>query len=460
MSRFPITVRIAALTALLSVATALALAALVWQQTHDDAIDVLRRDATEQAATLASIHRTGGMPALTAAIAEASADDSDDSLVALVVDAQGRRRIGVGPDRLRGTPRAGFAIGVIATAAPWRESEAGIVIRPIGHDYLVAGRLLNDWERTQRAIERALLWAIAAAILLGVAGGMIVSRYVARRVDRIAGVVDGAAAGDMSRRVGLRRVGGDAFDRLGARVDGMLERIERLVGELRVVTDSVGHDLRSPLMRLRSRAEQAATAADPAQRDGALAGVLAEADIMLRMLSTLLEISRAEAGGAGTFQHVDLVAMLDELGELYAPVAEDTGATLEIELPDEPPGALPVHRELLSQALANLIDNALKYAPGTRIRLSLARAPGGCVALAVADEGPGIAEAERAAALARFGRLDAARGLSGAGLGLALVDSVARLHGGRLDLGDNGPGLIATIELPGDRSGVKDASAK
>lgn len=454
MNRLPITVRIAALTALLSVVTALALAALVWQQTHDDAIDVLRRDATEQAATLASVHRTGGMPALAAAIAEAS-DDSDDSLVALVVDAQGRRRLGVGPDQLRGAPRAGFEIGVIGTEAPWLGSEAGVVTRPIGRDYLVAGRLLNDWERTQRAIGRALMWAIAAAILLGIAGGMIVSRYVARRVDRIADVVDSAATGELSRRVGLRPAGGDAFDRLGARIDGMLERIERLVGELRVVTDSVGHDLRSPLMRLRSRAEQAATAADPGQRDSALAGVLAEADIMLRMLSTLLEISRAEAGGAATFQHVDLAALIDELGELYAPVAEDAGAVLEVELPGEPLAPLPVHRELLSQALANLIDNALKYAPGQRIVLSLARTAGG-VALAVADEGPGIPEDERATALARFGRLDAARGQAGAGLGLALVDSVARLHGGRLDLSDNRPGLIATIELPA----AKGAPAK
>ncbi len=448
MNRLPVTVRIAALTALLSIATALALAILVWQQTHDDAIDVLRRDATEQAATLASVHRSGGVVALTAAIDEASADD--DSLVALVVDAKGRRRIGVGPVQLRSAPRAGFAIGVIGADAPWSASEAGTVTRPLGHDYLVSGRLLNDWERTQRAIERALFWAIAAAILLGVVGGMIVSRYVARRVDRIADVVDGAAAGDMSRRVGLRRTGGDAFDRLGARVDGMLERIERLVSELRVVTDSVGHDLRSPLMRLRSRAEQAAAAADPAQRDTALTGVLAEADIMLRMLSTLLEISRAEAGHAGTFQRVDLAEILEELGELYAPVVEDAGATLSVELPAEPLSARPVHRELLSQALANLIDNALKYAPGTQIRLSLARTPGGGIALSVADEGPGIAEADRAAALARFGRLDGARGQSGAGLGLALVDSVARLHNGRLSLGDNSPGLVAAIDLPGD----------
>lgn len=450
MNRLPITVRIAALAALLSIATALALAALIWQQTHEDAIGVLRRDAAQQADTLASVHRTGGIRALDAAIAEISADDPDNSLVAAVVDAQGRRRVGVGPDRLLRPLRPGFAIGVIGTGAPWSRSEAGVELRPLGRDYLVAGRLLNDWERTQRAIERALFWAIGAAVLLGIAGGVILSRYVARRVDRIAAVVEGAAAGDMSRRVGLRPAGGDAFDRLGARVDGMLERIERLVGELRVVTDSVGHDLRSPLMRLRSRAEQAAAAGDPALRDAALAGILSEADTMLRMLSTLLEISRAEAGGAATFQRVDLAAMLDELGELYAPVAEDAGATLEVMLPARPIDPFPVHRELLSQALANLIDNALKYAPGTRIVLSLAAASGGGMAITVADGGPGIAEAERSEALARFGRLDSARGSPGAGLGLALVESVARLHGGRLVLGDNRPGLVATIMLPAD----------
>lgn len=450
MNRLPITVRIAALAALLSIATAIALAALVWQETHEDAIGVLRRDAAQQSDTLASVHRTGGIRALDAAIAEISADDPDNSLVAAVVDAQGRRRVGVGPERLTRPLRPGFEIGVIGSGDPWSQSEAGVELRPLGRDYLVTGRLLNDWERTQRAIERALFWAIAAAVLLGIAGGVILSRYVARRVDRIAAVVEGAAAGDMSRRVGLRPTGGDAFDRLGARVDGMLERIERLVGELRVVTDSVGHDLRSPLMRLRSRAEQAATTGDSAQRDMALAGVLSEADIMLQMLSTLLEISRAEAGGAGTFQRVDLAAMLEELGELYAPVAEDAGAALEVALPEQPPGNFPVHRELLSQALANLIDNALKYAPGTAIALRLARLPSGEIALAVTDRGPGIAEGERAEAVARFGRLDAARGRPGAGLGLSLVDSVARLHGGRLELSDNRPGLVATIVLPAD----------
>jgi signal transduction histidine kinase len=451
VKRLPITVRIAALAALLSIATALALAALIWQQTHEDAIGVLRRDAAQQADTLASVYRTGGIHALDAAIAEISADDPDNSLVAALVDAQGRRRIGVGPDRLARPLRPGFAIGVIGSGNLWSQSEAGVELRALGRDYLVTGRLLNDWERTQRAIERTLLWAIVAAALLGIVGGVILSRYVARRVDRIATVVEGAAAGDMSRRVGLRSTGGDAFDRLGARVDGMLERIERLVGELRVVTDSVGHDLRSPLMRLRSRAEQAATAGDPAQRDAAIAGVLSEADIMLRMLSTLLEISRAEAGGgAAAFQRVDLATLLNELGDLYAPVAEDAGATLEVALPAEPPGALPVHRELLSQALANLIDNALKYAPEAAIVLRLARLPAGETALSVADRGPGIAEAERAEALARFGRLDAARGRPGAGLGLSLVDSVARLHGGRLELGDNAPGLVAIIVLPAD----------
>jgi signal transduction histidine kinase len=450
VNRLPITVRIAALAALLSIATAIALAALIWQQTHEDAIGVLRRDAAQQTDTLASVYRTGGIHALDAAIVEISADDPDNSLVAAVVDAQGRRRIGVGPDRLARPLRPGFEIGVIGSREPWSKSEAGVELRPLGRDYLVAGRLLNDWERTQRAIERALFWAIAAAVLLGIAGGVILSRYVARRVDRIAQVVEGAAAGDMSRRVGLRLTGGDAFDRLGARVDGMLERIERLVGELRVVTDSVGHDLRSPLMRLRSRAEQAATSGDPVQRDAAIAGVLAEADIMLRMLSTLLEISRAEAGGAAAFQPVDLAAMLEELGDLYAPVAEDAGGELQVALPAQPIGTFPVHRELLSQALANLIDNALKYAPGTVIVLGLARRPAGAIALSVADRGPGIVEAERAEAIARFGRLDAARGRPGAGLGLSLVDSVARLHGGRLDLGDNAPGLVAIIVLPAD----------
>jgi signal transduction histidine kinase len=228
----------------------------------------------------------------------------------------------------------------------------------------------------------------------------------------------------------------------------MLDRIDRLMGELRVVTDSIAHDLRSPIARLRARAEAAATAEEPRQREAALAGLIAETDLVMRMLAVLLEISRSEAVTRDALVPLDPAALVEEIADLYAPMVEEAGLRFTVALPPAPVAPVGLHRELLSQALANLIDNALRHAgEGGAIALSL-EAGQDEVRFSVADRGPGIAAADRAQALSRFGRLDRARSLPGAGLGLALVESVARLHGGRLELADNGPGLVATIVVP------------
>ncbi|MCW3836297.1 sensor histidine kinase [Sphingomonas canadensis] len=442
--RLPITARIALLAVGLALVSSLALAGLVWQQTHDDAIGALRRDTIEQADAFAAVLRSGGMPALARAIENAG--DDDDTLVAEVVDGSGRRLAGVGPERLAFRPDAeGFRIGVLAAEGDWAAAESGYVIRPAGAHWLVSGRMLDDWERAQRAIERALLLAVALAVVLGIAGGFVLARYVARRLDRIAGAVDAVAAGDLGRRV--EASGGDAFDRLGLRINGMLDRIDRLMAELRVVTDSIAHDLRSPIARLRSRAEAALAAEDPAQRDTALAGLVTETDLVMRMLAVLLEISRTEAASREALAPADPAALIEEIAELYAPVAEEAGMDFTVDIAAHPP-SVPLHRELMGQALANLIDNAMRHAAaGGGIALSLAVAPG-ALRITVADRGPGIAQEQRAEALRRFGRLDSARSLPGAGLGLALVEAVVRLHGGTLELGDNAPGLAATLVLP------------
>lgn len=445
--RISITARLALLAVLLSLVTSLALAGLIWQQTHDDAIEALRRDTAQQTDAFAAVYRSGGLPALDQAIADAQADD--DSLVAVLVDRHGARRLGVGPDRLAFAPAAeSFRIAKLGTSGDWAGQDAGIAIRPLGRDWLVSGRLLDDWERAQRTIERALLLAILLSLVLGICGGLVLTRYVTRRLNRIAGAVDAVAAGDLTRRIGIEGGGGDAFDRLSLRIDGMLDRIDRLMAELRVVTDSIAHDLRSPIARLRARAEAAVTADQPQQREVALAGLIAETDLVMRMLAVLLEISRSEAVTRDTLVALDPVALIEEIADLYAPVVEEAGMRFSVDLPPGPVAPVPMHRELLSQALANLIDNALRHGTaGGAVALSLAAAAGE-LRLTVADRGPGIAAVDRVQARSRFGRLDRARSLPGAGLGLALVESVARLHGGRLELADNGPGLIATIVVP------------
>lgn len=419
----------------------LALVGVVWRQTRSDALDAVRREAVEQGDALTAVWRSGGMRAVAGAIDDARAP-GDTSMVLAVYDGQGRRSFGIGPAALAPTLRhAGFRIGRLQGGR-----EAGYEMRPLGDVWLLAGRTLDLLAAEQRALERALAVAVLLSLGLGVAAGLVVARYVGRRLDGIARVIDAAGEGDLSRRVGSQAGSGDAFDRLASRLDAMLAKVEALMGELRVVTDSLAHDLRSPLARLRTRAEQAALA-EPAQRDAALSGLLIETDLVMRMLTTAIEISRSESVGRDRLRPAKPAEVVTAVAELYEPVADDAGLDFRLVLEEVSP-SVRLHRELLSQALANLLDNAIKHAGGGgEVTLRLATTPGKVI-IAVEDRGPGIAEADRAQAIKRFGRLDAARSVPGAGLGMALVDAVARLHGGRFELADNAPGLVARIVLP------------
>ena len=231
----------------------------------------------------------------------------------------------------------------------------------------------------------------------------------------------------------------------------MLSKLERLMVELRVVTDSLAHDLRSPLARLRTKTEQAVLIADPQAREAALGGLLTETDLVMRMLTMVIEISRSESVSRDRFTEVAPAELVREIADLYEPVAEDAGLVFTVAIDDSAP-VMRVHRELLSQAIGNLIDNALKHAgEGGALTLRLERHATE-MAIQVEDRGAGIAEADREQALKRFGRLDAARTTPGAGLGMALIEAVARLHDGRFELADNAPGLIARIVLPVTRT--------
>ncbi|MEO7689795.1 MAG: HAMP domain-containing sensor histidine kinase [Sphingomonas sp.] len=446
--RLSVTARIALLAIALALVSNLVLVAFVWRQIHDDAIDALRRDTIEQSDALVAVWRTGGLPALHRVIDEARAP-GDLSLIIAVIDGDGRRVAGVGPNLAAiGIPETlTFKISRLGKSRPWSEREAGYSVRRIGDYRLVSGRLLDDWEQEQRGIERALLLATALSLGLGIGGGLVVTRYVGRRLNSVADVIEGVAGGDLSRRVASAPGGGDAFDRLATRLNAMLDKVERLMIELRLVTDSLAHDLRSPIARLRAKTETALLVPDSAQRDAALAGLLSETDLVMRMLSMLMEITRSESVSRDRFASLDPSALIEEIAELYAPVAEDTGMRFTAVL-ESPPSRLILHRELLTQAITNLIDNALRHArEGGEVTLRLTGQPSE-VRIQVEDRGPGIAEADRGQALRRFGRLDNARSTPGAGLGLSLIEAVARLHGGRLELGDNAPGLAAAIVLP------------
>ncbi|WP_443027045.1 ATP-binding protein [Sphingomonas sp. GB1N7] len=453
MLRLSVTARIALLAIALAIVTNLVLATFLWQQIHSDAVDAVRRDTTEQSDAFVSVYRSGGLTALVQAIHDASRSH-DSSLVALIVDGAGRKVNGIGPDQLplSATAPGSFHVGSLGTAEPWTGREAGYIVRRVGTYRLVSGHLMDDWQQEQRGIERALLLATILSLMLGVVGGLVVARYVGRRLNNIAAVIEGVGQGDLSRRVGSVAGGGDAFDRLSIRLDAMLDKVERLMGELRIVTDSLAHDLRSPIARLRAKTETAILVTDPVQRDAALSGLLVETDLVMRMLSTLLEITRSQSVSRDRFTDIDPAALVEEIAELYEPVADDAGIIFTALIESHPPHIV-MHRELMTQAITNLIDNALRHAGpkgvngGGQITLRLKGGAGG-IRLQVEDRGPGIAERDREQALSRFGRLDSARTIPGAGLGLSLVAAVARLHGGRLELGDNAPGLIAAIVLP------------
>ncbi|MDP1027441.1 HAMP domain-containing sensor histidine kinase [Sphingomonas sp. KR1UV-12] len=445
--RLSVTARIALLAIALALVSNLVLVGFVWKQTHDDAIAATRREMIEQSDALLAIWHEGGAAALSAAVRDAR-PPGDVSLVVAVLDHDGRRLVGYAPDRVTVPLRpTHFRVARLGEEGAWGLHDTGYLLHAIGGYWLLTGRNLDVIEAEQRAIESALALAVTLSLALGIGAGLVLARYVGARLDRIAGVVEAAGQGDLSRRVEMVAGGADAFDRLAARLNVMLGRIERLMTELRVVTDSLAHDLRSPLARLRTKTEQAVMIADPAARDAMLGGLLAETDVVMRMLTMVIEISRAESVSRDRFTDVDPAALIEEIADLYGPVAEEAGLAFVVAIDAGSP-VMRLHRELISQAITNLIDNALKHAAaGGMVTLRLAPHVEG-VAIQVEDRGTGIAASDRAQALRRFGRLDTARTTPGAGLGMSLIDTVARLHDGRFELADNHPGLIARIILP------------
>ncbi len=328
------------------------------------------------------------------------------------------------------------------------------VVQLAGGFHLLVGRDLDERERLFGIIVNAGKWSLALVIVLGLVGGFFVSRRVLSRIDAMTGTAQTIMAGDLSGRLPVAG-SGDELDRLADNVNAMLERIEALMRGLKEVSDNIAHDLKTPLTRLRNRCEQALrSATGEANYRSALESTIAESDELIRTFDALLMIARAESGQArDNMTEFDASAIARDVGELYEPVAEEKGIALKVEAPV----AAPVHgnRELVSQALANLIDNAIKYA-GTNGKLNgmpaeivvRADTEGERITLSVADRGPGIADADRARVVERFVRLEQSRSEPGSGLGLSLASAVARLHGGELKLEDNHPGLRSTIALP------------
>lgn len=316
---------------------------------------------------------------------------------------------------------------------------------------LVVGRDVLERRGYSAIIVRSFLVGVAGIIFFSMVAGGLTARRVLRRIDSIRDTSTKIMSGNLSERVPITRRN-DEFDGLATNLNAMLDRIEQLLQGLKEVTDNVAHDLKTPLTRLRNQAEAALRpGASEAAREQALETTIAESDRLIRTFNALLMIARAEAGApSGAFAEVDVSAVVTDLAELYGPVAEDAGILVETAI--APAVSLKGNRELIGQAMVNLLENALKYAKPEdggqgRITISL-RQEHGRVLIEVADNGPGIAEEDRLRVVERFVRLEKSRSEPGSGLGLSLVDAVARLHGGSFRLADNVPGARAIIDLP------------
>jgi signal transduction histidine kinase len=416
----------------------------------------IRREIT----SLEVIYSRGGRPALQQAMV---ADAASRNFLFLLVDAQGHRVWGniaepqIAAFDERNTVWMRLTVAAAGPAGTVRKRLArGERQKLTGGEVLFVGADVSQVESYVLRIEK-VLWASGALVLaLGLAGGTLVSRNVSRSIGELNFVVAAVRGGDLRARVKLRE-SGDEFDELAEGLNDMLDRLERSMGGLRHAGDAIAHDLRSPLTRLRARLEVALLDVEAGRGDptAALAQALDDADGVLKTFATVLAIARLQAAGAAPDQRpFDPGALAADVVELYQPLAEERGLDFTAELAEGL--SARGNREFIAQALANILDNAIKYnAPGGAVMLRVRRRSSGEIEFSVTDTGPGVAEADRARVVQRFVRLENSRSLPGAGLGLSLVAAVAQAHNGRLEIDEGpgkhgafGPGLRVALVLP------------
>jgi signal transduction histidine kinase len=441
--------------ALFSAAAILAIVYIYWNTTVllsqqlSQTIDAELKGLAEQ-------YRAGGLEQLVRTVAERSGTPGNS--LYLVADKEGRKLAGnlsaVTPDLWNSLGPVEF---VYRRPAPGgvenRLAFANVFRLPSGYR-LIVGRDIEDRRQLARMVRTTMLWGLGVMALFGIGGGYWVSRRLLARIDSLSDTTRTIMEGDLSGRLPVNG-SGDELDRLAQSLNLMLARIEQLMAGLREVSDNIAHDLKTPLSRLRNRVEAALREpyGEPVYRE-ALDRTIEEADGLIKTFNALLSIARIEAGaGPENRETLDVSALLRDVAELYEPVAEERGFELKAEA--EAPVHIKADRQLIGQAIANLVDNAIKYGSvetavgSARLEVTVsAVAKNGVAEIIVTDRGPGVPIAERERVLDRFVRLEASRSEPGSGLGLSLVAAVARLHGGSLRLEDNAPGLKVILALP------------
>jgi signal transduction histidine kinase len=442
-------VRLTLVFAGLFVVAALILAGLLWWSTGA----YLERET--DAVIAADIQAIGdrlrdfGLPGAVSTIQERVAETADEHAIYLLTDPTLTPVAGnlsawpaaVGPEQ------GWYQAALVRDGRPYAARLLHVSLR--GGFQLLVGRDIQSRLAIRALILNALGWATLAALILAIGGGLLVRRAVLARIAQVNRTTAAIVQGDLRRRLPAPD-DDDEFGRLALTINEMLAQIELLVEGVRNASNAVAHDLRTPLAELRAHLEgigrgSSAVAIPDAVR-GALADAIADVDRLVAMCNALLRLAEIDSGArrAG-FAKVALAHLVAEVAEIYAALAEEKGATLTVDAA----AAIEVtgDPDMLAQAVGNLLDNAVKYAPTGRIALTLGRRSDGRATIVVADNGPGIPAAERDKAVERFYRGDASRSSPGHGLGLAEVAAVAKLHGGTLELADNAPGLKATLVL-------------
>lgn len=419
------------------------------------ALDAQVRDSIDrESQVLVELYRGGSLERLARAIQLRALDLRSPRRYYLLQSASGERLAGNLPpmDPVAGEIELpGSRLAADRGARPETYSVVARGQRLDNGEFLLVGESRFRAIKAREAILRAFGWGIAITVLLAGVGGAALRAGFLRRIEDINRTTRSIIEGDLSRRV---PTGGsdDEMDRLAVNLNAMLARIQSLMDNVKQVSDDIAHDLRTPLSRLRHRLETARDRSGP-DAPAELEQAIEDVDAILETFSALLRIAQIESGARrAAFSRVDLAQVVSSVSEAYAAVAEDHGQVVSVDA--AAPASIQGDRELLTQMMANLVENPIRHCPtGTRISIALRREAGAAV-LCVADSGPGIPAAERDKVFRRFYRLESSRTTPGSGLGLALVKAIADLHGAAVELSDNHPGLRVTVRFPAsDRAG-------
>ena len=451
--------RLSALYLLLFAASALVLVVYMTSLSTRMLTDQTRETILEEVLSLSRSYEAGGLPRLVRVVAQRARQPG--AYLYLLTDPNGRPLAGnveslepgvLETDGWTERPFSYKRYGEGAATTPATDGHKAIaqVVRLPNTMIVLVGRDLGEPEQFRLVVRRALTAALA---LMGIGAFVIwffVGRQALHRIDNISEASRRIMGGDLSGRLPVTGTG-DEFDRLSENLNGMLARIGALNDGLKQVSDNIAHDLKTPLTRLRNRVEATlAGAHTEAEYREALEGAIAESDQLIRTFNAILMISRLEAGySAEATSEVDLAAIMRDVVELYEPAAEEAGVALTAE--DSAEAKVTGNRELIGQALSNIVDNAIKYSAGAeggaKVAVSIVRVPG-AIRLGVADNGPGIPPEDRVQATERFVRLEKSRSQPGSGLGLSLAKAVITFHGGTLELSGKEPGLLVEMVFP------------